>query len=394
MFLIASQLQAHYGCRSMCILKFRTNQKANFTGLDRPRLCDDTDIQVLSSLISSMGSAILSLQTKLDGLTALIQESDGHQTATNTMNPVNGAPTTLATAATVPANGPEANSVSNNHGYQPSQGMTRPSLHAPCVARSPAVSCRTARHFYGPTSPYFSLNVAQNKVSDKTSPKARESTERLPSIDQDDSDGDEMEDDNASHISPSSCRKTSTGHGVNVMPWADLFKLPFHLTLQEAVRLLEVYQEVVGEFHPILDITFLTHLAERWYAWSRSGAADIGKAGSSDVGDEDSYLALILVIAIALRAENTLPQSQIFKQIHNSCCANVNAKLVSPATTVTDVVIALLAVRLLLSYAHFTTDNTIISRLESTGIRSFSILLGKRKQNEKKKKTHAHASSY
>lgn len=287
-----------------------------------------------------MGNAIISLQTKLDSLTALVQESGEHQAATGNSAP--GVPT--SSAAVISAPGPETVSVSIAATCHSRQSLTHPGSSR--LSGSNGVVHRTARHFYGLTSPYFSLNMAQNKVSDKTSHKDHEGAASLASIDEDDSDTGERESDKISHASPNSCRRSPTGHPISVSSLDSLFQPPFDLTLQDAIRLVNIYQEVVGEFHPIVDINSLTHQAEQGYARSCSGAPAATNDNRNAPGDEDSYLTFMLVIAIALRAENTLPQLELSKQVYNSCFEDLNSRLVSPATNLKHVVVVCLAVRI------------------------------------------------
>lgn len=119
---------------------------------------------------------------------------------------------------------------------------------------------------------------------------------------------------------------------------------------QEAMRLLSVYQEVIGDFHPVIDINGLMAQAQRWYAEDNSPWSLSPEGGGTSV-DQDLVI-LNLALAIALRAESTSSVSEVERYITENCQGAANARITAPVSSVKQVTIALLSVRSPLSLLH------------------------------------------
>jgi hypothetical protein len=121
-----------------------------------------------------------------------------------------------------------------------------------------------------------------------------------------------------------------------LLQFRDLF------SMQEAIRLLSVYQEVVGEYHPVLAIEQLTEQVEAWYF-----APDIQSSFSSGLVDKADLLILNLALAIALRAESNCPGSgsaDTAKLLYFSCRELYEAEIMPSVPSISQVVITLLVV--------------------------------------------------
>lgn len=180
--------------------------------------------------------------------------------------------------------------------------------------------------FCGPTSPNFSLNMAQIKLTDyeDNSPNKRS---RLPTMDEDvsDRDVDSISDSYTHHMHVNSSAISSDRTLAHLNAFA---------TLDQALRLLETYQETIGNFHPILDFARLKQHAEKCFSKTTSG--DIAL-------DEDDFITLHLALSIALVAEGK--SSIRLERSRLGCVFDMaNSRITSPAAAVTQVTVALLMV--------------------------------------------------
>ncbi|KAK9438224.1 Zn(2)-C6 fungal-type DNA-binding domain protein [Metarhizium brunneum] len=203
-----------------------------------------------------------------------------------------------------------------------SRAVPSSTAHAPPVA---------TQGFYGPTSPDYSLNVAQMKLRQTTllTTEPHGQQLQLASIDNDVASHREHGADNA---------------GIGGRELGDQFRLLQFRSLfdsQEAMRLLSVYQEVIGEFHPVIDINGLMAQAQRWYAEDNSPWSLSPEGGGTSV-DQDLVI-LNLALAIALRAESTSSVSEVERYITENCQGAANARITAPVSSVKQVTIALLS---------------------------------------------------
>lgn len=192
---------------------------------------------------------------------------------------------------------------------------------------------RRPRPFYGPTSPDYSLNTAQTRIRRA---HAQQRVNGHVGIDDDD-EGDDSTDDDALESdddgqTEASCRSTQSLQA--------LLHFRSLLSEEEAFRLLSVYQEVHGDFHPILDLERLIERTGSFYEWFLPAQT---RDEVDLIAREDSLLVTNLVLAIALCTESA-SQANIAKSIFAKCQNIINANLNSPATSVKHVVIALLVV--------------------------------------------------
>ncbi|KAK7403436.1 hypothetical protein QQX98_010802 [Neonectria punicea] len=117
------------------------------------------------------------------------------------------------------------------------------------------------------------------------------------------------------------------------------------MSLQDAVRLLLVYQEVVGEFHPLVDLNDLIGRVRAWYTDIDTTSPDQQESPSQStmLEADEKFLIIHLALAITLRAESTSSTSEIEKTLQHRFQDVLNAKLASPATGIKDVIAVLLA---------------------------------------------------
>lgn len=189
------------------------------------------------------------------------------------------------------------------------------------------------RRFCGPTSPDYSLNVAEIKLRQVqgSSAGAAIAEDTNPSLEDDEEDDDE--------------RPTAQeGQGSNVQGWLTtnrlrqcIMQLPRLLAKHETLRLLNVYQEVMGQLHPIVDLKRLIDLAEACYNQNPKIAPDWS------ILQENTVLILFLALIIGLTAE-TVSQSYVAKTLYKSIEHLVKLKLASEVSSVDQVLVALLAV--------------------------------------------------
>ncbi|KAF7552057.1 hypothetical protein G7Z17_g4577 [Cylindrodendrum hubeiense] len=205
---------------------------------------------------------------------------------------------------------------------------------------------QTGQCYYGPTSPDYSLNVAQMKIREGSLSASPSKRKQLASIEDEDASDDD------------SGIAGVDGGGISRDTWpprnqADYLRLQQFrslMNLQEATRLLLVYQEVVGDFHPILDLDDFMGKTRVWYTGETSAHSEGRTYSPRQVipdTDENDLLILNIALAIALRAELTLSStsSSIERLLQSNFQNIVNAKVVSPGCSIKDVKIILLTVK-------------------------------------------------
>ncbi|KAH7354504.1 hypothetical protein B0T11DRAFT_321207 [Plectosphaerella cucumerina] len=191
------------------------------------------------------------------------------------------------------------------------------------------------RRFCGPTSPDYSLNIAQIRLQQGDA-NGRPARPRVPSIDDNQSDDDEGSDDLDEDDNPGLVR-------VSVRTLEMLTGFRRLLSKHESLRLVYTYQEVYGGFHPMLDLEVLTKQVEDWYDQT-PGASSYPPPGNFPVRvptDESSLLTINLIFAIALCAEST-SDVDMAKVIYAYCREAINRKMLSPAPKIENAAIALL----------------------------------------------------
>ncbi|KAJ3546811.1 hypothetical protein NM208_g1816 [Fusarium decemcellulare] len=201
---------------------------------------------------------------------------------------------------------------------------------------SPKQSSRggATQNFYGPTSPDYSLNVAQLKLRRNScaDPPLQQRQLQLASIDEDASDEEDIADTPSPAVQPQLLDKESL---------ARLLQFRSFMDLQEAIRLLHVYQEVVGDLHPLIDLNEAITRIRSCYLDPESVFLDVA-SGKAAAALDENVLILNLALAIALRAESN-PESSATEILLRNCFQDaVNAKLGAAPHSVKHVIIVLL----------------------------------------------------
>ncbi|KAI6781168.1 uncharacterized protein J7T54_002524 [Emericellopsis cladophorae] len=190
----------------------------------------------------------------------------------------------------------------------------------------------SARNFCGPTSPDYSLNMAQMKLRQRSHSISIQPRPTLASMDSGATHGgDDEHPDGTSQISTESWRSQRT-ENLKLLYFRSI------LGLEEIKRLLQIFQEVVGEFHPVVDLEDLTGRAHSWCSGS-----GFDSSRNHNAAEENNLLILNLALAIALRSGSTSATSDAEVALQSRFQDALNAKLAAPATTIKDVVIVLLA---------------------------------------------------
>ncbi|PVI02993.1 hypothetical protein DM02DRAFT_726784 [Periconia macrospinosa] len=196
-----------------------------------------------------------------------------------------------------------------------------------------------ARHFHGPTSPDYSLKAAEIKLrkSQETAPGANPSPPHdiNPSLEDEQTD----EDDESLMVE---------NDGLNTQSWHAatrlrqcLAQLSRILTKNKALRLLNVYHDVIGNLHPFVDINHLKEQVEALYIRPGTDKAAT-RTFERMCTQENTVLILFLVLSIALSAE-TVSQSITGKTLYQGVQHLVKLKIASEVSNLDDVEVVLLA---------------------------------------------------
>ncbi|KAM0245911.1 hypothetical protein ACHAP5_005061 [Fusarium lateritium] len=196
---------------------------------------------------------------------------------------------------------------------------------------STAKSSRTAASqiFYGPTCPEYALNVGQLKLRRNSYPglPLQQRQLQLASIHEDDaSEETDANDGQDTQFSPSP-RTIDKGDPAMLLTFRSI------MGLQETIKLLYIYQEVVGELHPVVDIDALIVQTQSWYADAGAGVWDV-MAASTGATSYEMLLILNLCLAIALRADSRPNNSTTERLLVDSFQDAVNGKLAAPANSI------------------------------------------------------------
>ncbi|CAJ0547135.1 Ff.00g017620.m01.CDS01 [Fusarium sp. VM40] len=196
---------------------------------------------------------------------------------------------------------------------------------------STAQSSRTAasQTFYGPTCPEYALNVGQLKLRRNSyhSLPLHQRQLQLASIHEDDaSDGADANDGQDTQFSPSP-QTIEKGDPAMLLTFRSI------MGLQEAIKLLYIYQEVVGELHPVVDIDALIVQTQSWYADAGAGVWDV-MAASTGATSYEMLLIINLCLAIALSADSRPSNSNTERLLVDSFQGAVNGKLAAPANSI------------------------------------------------------------
>ncbi|KAF4916576.1 hypothetical protein CGCF415_v000601 [Colletotrichum fructicola] len=272
-------------------------------------------------MLTSLGELVSKLQEQVGNLSSRVESVEKHNTPTQSFNTILDQPHQIN----------KAKSPSHGSDMQASEGESSPRQR---LARQTI----SRRHYCGPTSPDYSLNVAQMRMK-QGSFSHQSSRPYLPSIE--DSPSVDGESENGSgydfHDGPSG---QDSGGSLK-----KLIGFTRHLTKRRATQLISTYQEVFGDFHPILDIQNLVSQLDRLYQLNaHTYATDFPtNSGFSEVIDESSVLIINLILSIALCAEPTQhPSIDVPGEIYSYCRQNIETRLMSSVPHVNNAVIAIL----------------------------------------------------
>ncbi|KAF5608386.1 uncharacterized protein FSUBG_4604 [Fusarium subglutinans] len=137
---------------------------------------------------------------------------------------------------------------------------------------TPKSSRTTAsQHFYGPTCPDYALNVGQLKLRRNSlpGPPLQQKQLQLASIHEDDASDEADQNDGQNTQFSVSPRTIDKGDPAMLLTFRSI------MGLQETTQLLYIYQEVVGELHPVVDIDALIVQTRSWYAEADAGIWDV-----------------------------------------------------------------------------------------------------------------------
>jgi hypothetical protein len=303
-----------------------------------PFKSDYADSRPLSRAVSSLAELLANLQGQVSSLgqqmgpAAMNRQSEHYVAPVSQSSKPNG---TFAPSAWPPA------PASGGPGLGPYIGTpeNRVSGREPGAPHTPTNSRkqRTRRPFCGPTSPEYSLNVAQSRMRQGSfSDELTGGRLTLATIDDNVNDEDF---DNAA--GDDDVEATS-----RVMD--QLTRFQTLLAQRDVLRLMFVYQEVNGDFYPIVNMDSIREHVEALYGWLPTRSPLDGAEEPNDCPvDQESLLILNLALAIALCAGEVSNGPSIAKTIYSNCRDVINVKLASPAESIKPVVIALLVVRTL-----------------------------------------------
>lgn len=201
----------------------------------------------------------------------------------------------------------------------------------------------TGQGFCGPTSPDYSLNVAQMRMRQgKYSTAAGLGWHVSPSLD-----GSQHSEDGTRLTSPEEDGWAALDPSLRRSLRHSLLQFQTSLPKKEALRLIRVYKEVIGDLHPIVDCDRLAEQTEGWYNWPGAGLSGT-KGGDDSLSDEDSLLILNLVLSITLCAESGC-HSEDARSLYKNCRGTIYIFLAMPVTGLRHVLLTLLMVGILSS---------------------------------------------
>lgn len=223
----------------------------------------------------------------------------------------------------------------------------------------------TGSRFCGPTSPEFSMNLAQMKLS---RPSHSTSLSRRPSFSALADSTTSGEDSVAGDVS-----STAVNAPRQNTPTTDRERLLFYrsmVSLPETMRLLQVYREAMGDLHPIIDLNATVRLAI--VLGNSTSQSSVGLAEGHIT--ESNLLVLNLCLMLALRAETNAPTSQMEEELHSTLGSIMNARVVASPQSLDDVAIILLMVNL--SSSSYSLSVTNVDRACITSTKTKCIQLG------------------
>jgi hypothetical protein len=306
------------------------NPQLEDTRMNHEQILDQTrgDISEADSRLASVCELVANLQQQIDTLTAQIHQQSEPPTEIACQK------LSLAPAKTIPNPIVEA---------QPPVSPPATSKGSPWnekphnrLSFDEGANGQVRSKFFGPTSPDYSLNVAQSRLRPEHNANDEKTNPAIVYENQSDHEEDfevSYEENNSSHFQE---------HGMCTSVYERLLHFRTIIELREANRLLRIYQQAINEYHPLIDTDSLATQMSWWYSHST-----VALNPGLSVADQNDLLVINLALAIALCAEYTAPGSKSFdmcKTIYFNCKDIIDAKLASPIPSVKQVVIMLLVV--------------------------------------------------
>lgn len=284
--------------------------------------------------MNSLGDLVATLQGHISSLGAQVKQNNNETGAAGSI-PLTSSSTTLVGTQT------QRSEVSAKVGSDETKRLPRlchtlPAVQPADTTAGPALG----NIFYGPTSPEFGLNIAQMKLRTGGSSQPSLNSGHLDSVDDSPTDDEDIN-NKAEHT-------LSQSETPNMSISQRLLQFQESLSVREAVQALLVYKEVVGMYHPILDVDMLVQLAKHWYTWpSRHHPPWLSAV------DEYNMLVVNLAISISLCIDSTAlgaEQAELRDKIYSSCLELVNAKIVGQNPDIKNAIVLLLVVSALFPF--------------------------------------------
>lgn len=185
--------------------------------------------------------------------------------------------------------------------------------------------------FWGPTSPTYSLKTAKSTL--QNDPGSANSHNTLDYFDGSTAvAANENEDSEVS-----SSEEEETVDHVAAERRNGLLRFRDKMRQEDALRFLQIYQKVIGNFHPVVSESSLTTTLTRCYTTTSKQTDGLLKL------DEDELIVLNLAIAIALTAEPSA-YSKLRGSLLRQCRELFSVRLTRSTTDTNTIVIALLMV--------------------------------------------------
>ncbi|PPJ58728.1 hypothetical protein CBER1_08396 [Cercospora berteroae] len=302
---------------------------------------NDSAVKQCQSPLSHVEHMLLSLQKKLEYLTAIVgqhlREND-HEAQTSSAQEVPRAERPLAFVSDCDNGAQRARTLQHD---DKTVNVKQGDALSDAENSSHASSATTRTPFAGYMSPDYSFRWAQDKSlrdSDRVTDRGQSS--HIAGADQKISNGlDYMTPDSIE----GSASHRSGRHAGLASTFTCLVELPLRIPLVEALRLIDIYEQIVGERNPFLEVPCLKERTKTWYAWATGHGAGIDDTPKPCPLDEQDSLIIPLVICIALAAEVVFSKPITCEEVYYHLEKSIESKLISPPTSMRDIIVVLLS---------------------------------------------------
>ncbi|PIA90520.1 hypothetical protein CB0940_11045 [Cercospora beticola] len=302
---------------------------------------NDSAVKQCQSPLGHVEHMLLSLQKKLEYLTAIVgqhlREND-HEAQTSHVQDGLRAERPLAFVSNCDTGAQRVRSLQHD---DKTNNVKQGNAFSDAENSSHAASATTRTTFSGYMSPDYSFQLARDKLlreSDRVNDRGRRSN--ITCADQKLCDG-------LSHSIPDtiegSASQSSGRHAGPSSTFTCLVELPLRIPLVEALRLIDMYEQLVGERYPLLEVACLKEKAETWYAWAVGFSAGTDDPPKSCPLDEDDSLITLLVICITLAAEVAFAKPIDSEELYYTLEKSIQSRTLSPVSSMKDIIIILLA---------------------------------------------------